>query len=82
MRVILRPEGNLMGESEREFEQLRAVEEEVRSYVEYFDHHVKAAERRGSKLHPFAPRTVETVERLRPWLERLDEMRKEKEKPS
>jgi DNA-directed RNA polymerase subunit RPC12/RpoP len=73
MRVI--PAAWEGGMAEGELEELRAVEAEVRAFVKYFDHHVKAAEDRGSKLHPFAPRTVEMVESFRPALERLDRLR-------
>lgn len=58
-----------------EQEALLEIEARVRDYVNYFDHHVRAAERRGSKLHPFAPRTVETVEAMRPFLRELDQLR-------
>jgi hypothetical protein len=75
LRVIPAPrEGNM---ADGELEALREVEAEVRAFLTYFDYHVTAAEERGSRLHPFAPRTVETVEALRPHLATLDELRRE-----
>ena len=73
LRVFPELGGGVM--SEGEMEQLRGVEAEVRDFIEYVDRHVRAAEERGSTLHPFAPRTVETVERLRVNIRRLDELR-------
>jgi hypothetical protein len=58
-----------------ELKELRGMEDELRSFVEYFDHHAGAYEQRGSQHHPFAPRTVEMVATLRPILKRLDESR-------
>lgn len=65
-----------MGESKSEFEQLRTIEEELRLFVAYYDQHVEAAEQRGSRHHPFAPRTVRMVAEVKPSLERLDQLRK------
>lgn len=73
LRLFPELTGGYMAQSE--LEQLRLIEEQIRDFVKYFDRHVAAAEQRGSTLHPFAPGTVEAVEKLRGPLGRLDQMR-------
>lgn len=68
--------GRRMGNGvEQEVADMRTVEDSLREFVKYFDEQVEAARRRGSGHHPFAPRTVQLVEEVRPLLARLDQAR-------
>ncbi|HEY0545295.1 MAG TPA: hypothetical protein VGC91_07975 [Pyrinomonadaceae bacterium] len=60
-----------------ELDDLLKIETELRGFIEYFDHCAKQAEDRGTRFHPFAPGTIEMVEKLRPVLKQLDETRAE-----
>ncbi len=65
------------GKSDEEAAALLEIEGKVRAFVQYVDEQSRAAQARGMKHSPFAPRTLQMVEELRPLLRALDEKRSE-----
>ena len=63
---------------ETELSALLEIECEVRDLVEFINREVAASEQRGSQHHPFAPRTMQFVEKVKPHLNELDGVRRTK----